>query len=117
MTDANALIDEYYGALGDGDITRVLALYLDGSEIVRYDGVANTADEMRQYFEQHLARNTSLRLNQIVDVRSADDVLMWDALVDTDQGVVQEFHVVILDDQGRISRHVPGMRGYWGGGE
>ena len=62
-----------------------------------------------------IARNPGLSLNQIVLVRSADDVLMWDALVDTDLGVIQVFHVVILDDDGKFHRHIPGLRGYWGG--
>lgn len=115
MAESNDLINRYYGALAAGDLDGLLAMYADESEIVRYDGVAITDDEHRAYFEQHLARHPGLGLNQIVEVRRADDVLMWDALVDTDLGVVQVFHVLVLDADDRIRRHIPGLRGFWGG--
>lgn len=51
----------------------------------------------------------------IVQLRATDDVLMWGALVDTDHGVAQFAHVVILDQDGRFRRHITGLRGYWGG--
>ena len=109
------MIERYYELLSSGDIDQVLAMYTDDAEIVRYDGVASTQDELRQYFEQHLQRHPGLRLRQIDRVREADDVLMWDALVETDNGIVQVVHVAILDDDGRFRRHIPGLRGYWGG--
>ena len=115
MSDANEIIERYYAALSTGDIDSLLAMYGEDSEIVRYDGVAVTAAEKREYFGHHLVRNPNLSLNQIVDVRRSDEVLMWDALIDTDHGVVQVFHVVILDDDGKFHRHIPGLRGYWGG--
>ncbi len=40
--------------------------------------------------------------------------MMWDALVDTDNGVLQTMHVVVFTDDGSIHRHIPGLRGYWG---
>jgi ketosteroid isomerase-like protein len=115
MRDANDTIEQYYTALGAGDIDGVLALYAEGAEIVRYDGVADTDAERRAYFGHHLVRNPGLSLNEIVAIRHADDVLMWDALINTDHGVVQVFHVVILDADGKFRRHIPGLRGYWGG--
>ena len=115
MSDANDTIERYYDALGRGDIDAVLQMYGEGSEIVRYDGVAVTEAERRAYFGHHLVRNPGLRLNQVVSVRQADDVLIWDALIDTDHGTIQVFHVVILDDDGKFHRHIPGLRGYWGG--
>lgn len=115
MSDATETIERYYEALSAGDIDRLLRMYGEGAEIVRYDGVADTPDEMRAYFEQHLARNPGFSFNQVVEVRQADDVLMWDALVDTDNGIVQMFHVVLIGPDGRFRRHIPGMRGFWGG--
>ncbi len=114
MTTSHDLIERYYDALASGAIDDVLALYADDAEIVRYDGVAATPDEMRGYFEQHLARHPGLTLRQIDRVREADDVLIWDALLDTEVGILQVFHVVLLDDAGKVLRHVPGIRGYWG---
>jgi ketosteroid isomerase-like protein len=115
MGHAETVIQRYYELLSTGDVDRVLAMYTDDAEIVRYDGVAATRDELRAYFEQHLERHPGLRLRQIDQIREADDVLMWDALVDTDHGIAQVCHVVFVDDDGRFRRHVPGMRGYWGG--
>ena len=39
---------------------------------------------------------------------------MWDALLDSELGLLQTVDVVILDDDGLIWRHIPGFRGYWG---
>lgn len=115
MSQVQKVIERYYELLSNGDIDNVLAMYTPDAEIVRYDGVAATPDELRHYFEQHVQRNPGLRLRQIVRVLEADDVLLWDALVDTDNGIVQVVHVVIVDEDGRFRRHIPGMRGFWGG--
>ena len=115
MADARGLIERYYAHLTSGDLDGVLGMYSDDAEIVRYDGVAATPDELREYFAQHIVRNPGLRLNSIVRIREADDVLMWDALLDTDNGILQVVHVAILDEDGKFHRHIPGMRGYWGG--
>lgn len=114
MGNAERVIERYYELLAAGDIDSVLALYTDDAEIIRYDGVASTPDEMRAYFRQHLERHPGLRLHQIVRIREADDILMWDAMVHTDNGIAQVVHVVVLDDDGRFRRHIPGLRGYWG---
>lgn len=111
---ADQVIERYYELLAERDLDSLLALYTDDAEIIRYDGVASTPDELRNYFEQHLERHPGLRLRQIVQVREADDVLMWDALVDTEHGIAQVVHVVVVDDDGRFRRHIPGLRGYWG---
>ena len=115
MGNARRVIERYYELLAAGDIDSVLALYSDDAEIVRYDGVACTPAELRAYFEQHLERHPGLSLHQIDQIREADDVLMWDSLVDTDHGIAQVVHVVIVDADGRFRRHIPGLRGYWGG--
>lgn len=115
MSQAQKVIERYYELLSNGDIDNVLAMYTPDAEIVRYDGVAATPDELRHYFEQHVQRNPGLHLRQIDRVLEADDVLLWDALVDTDNGIVQVVHVVIVDEDGRFRRHIPGMRGFWGG--
>jgi len=115
MGTAEQLIERYYDLLSAGDLDPVLAMYADDGEIIRYDGVASTREEMREYYERHLERHRGLRLHQIVQVREADDVLMWDALVDTERGIAQVVHVVVVDADGRFRRHIPGLRGYWGG--
>jgi ketosteroid isomerase-like protein len=115
MSNAQRVIERYYELLAAGDIDNLLAMYTDDAEIIRYDGVASTPAEMREYFRQHLERHPGLRLHQIDRIREADDILMWDAMLDTDHGLAQVVHVVVIDDDGRFHRHIPGLRGYWGG--
>jgi ketosteroid isomerase-like protein len=115
MSNAENVVRRYHELLGLGDLQGWLGMYSDDAEIVRYDGVARNRDEFERYFTEHLGRHPGYQLRQIDRIREADDVLMWDALVETEHGVAQFFHVVIRDDDGRFHRHVPGMRGYWGG--
>lgn len=114
-TPATQLIERYYELLANGDLDGLLAMYADDAEIVRYDGVATTPEELREYHEQHRRRHPGLRLFQIDRVLVADDIVMWDAMLDTEAGYLQVAHVVVLDESGRFRRHMPGVRGYWGG--
>ena len=112
--EGRGLIDRYYERLAARDLPGLVALYADGAEIVRYDGVASTPEEIGAYLQGFLDRHTGARLRSIDQMREADDVVMWDALVDTDRGILQTVHVVVMDDDGLIRRHIPGIRGYWG---
>jgi hypothetical protein len=114
METARLFVDRYYELLAAGDIERLAMLYADEAEIVRYDGVANTAAEIQSYFRDYVDKRPGLGLRQIDQLRRAHDVLLWDALLDSDAGVLQTVEVMILDDDGRIRRHIPGFRGYWG---
>ncbi len=114
METARLLVDRYYELLAAGDIEGLGMLYTEGAEIVRYDGVAATPGEIRAYFRDYVGKHPGLTLRLVDQLRRADDVLLWDALVDTEHGVMQTVEVMILDDDGRIRRHIPGFRGYWG---
>jgi hypothetical protein len=114
MTTGTTFVDRFYELLGRRDVDGVVGLYGPGAEIVRYDGVAATPADIRGYFTSLLEQHPGFTLRQIVEFRDADDVLMWDALIDTDNGILQTVHVVILDEHGQIVRHIPGFRGYWG---
>lgn len=108
------IVDRFYELLAAGDVERLAMLYAPDGEIVRYDGVSATTEDIEAYYRDYLADRPGLALRQIDQMRHADDVLMWDALVDSDIGVLQTLDVVILDDNGLIRRHVPGFRGFWG---
>ena len=114
MPTGHEFIDRYYALLHAGDIDGVVALYGPGAEIVRYDGIAASPDAIAGYFRTFLGAHPGFALRSVDQVRDAGDVLMWDALVDTDNGVIQTVHVMVLDDEGRVRRHIPGLRGYWG---
>lgn len=108
------LVEDYYRLLGAGDIAGLAALYGTDAEIVRYDGVARTPEEIAGFFKLYLVKHGGLSLRSVDQLTHAGDVLMWDALVDTDNGVLQTVDVVVLGSDGTISRHIPGVRGYWG---
>jgi hypothetical protein len=39
---------------------------------------------------------------------------MWDSTVEREEGILETTHIVMLDVNGRIRRHIPRIRGYWG---
>jgi hypothetical protein len=114
MQRAQRLIERCYEYLAAADVERLALMYADDAEIVRYDGVTY-APEVPEYYRRLLSAHGFYRLREIVQIRRHDDVVMWDALVDTEAGVLQTVDVVILDDEDRVYRHIPGIRGYWGG--
>lgn len=114
METARLFVTRYYELLSAADVERVTMLYADDCEIVRYDGVASDHAAIAEYYRAYLERHPGVKLREIDQLRRAGDVLMWDALVDADEGVMQTVEVMILDDDGRIRRHIPGFRGYWG---
>jgi len=114
MSSGTEFVQRYYDLLAAGDIDGVTALYSDDGEIIRYDGVADTADGIADYLRAFVDRHPGFSLNSIAQFREVDEVLMWDALVDTDNGVLQTVHVMVLTEDGSIRRHIPGFRGYWG---
>lgn len=115
MSDGAAFVDRFYELLMAGDIDGVVDLYSDDAEVVRYDGVADNVGSIRAYFRNYLMHHPGFALRVVDPIREADDVLMWDALIDTDNGILMTVHVVVFDDDGRVRRHIPGVRGYWGG--
>ena len=114
MHNAPAIIDRFYELIKAHDAERLAMLYSPNAEIIRYDGVASGQREIEVYYRGYLAGRPGLTLRQLDKIRDSGDVLMWDALVDSDRGVMQTIEVVILDDDGLILTHIPGFRGYWG---
>ncbi len=111
---ARALVERLLGALGEGDLDTVGALYAYDAELVRYDGAAKGPLNIQGFYGRYLANHGRYDLEKIVEFRAVDDVVIWDALIDTDAGKLMTYDVVILDGAGRIARHVPAIRGYWG---
>ena len=111
---ARDLVERLYAALHGRDLDAVRSLYASEGELVRYDGVARGAEDIAGFYGRYLDNHGSYELDQIVEFRAIDDVVIWDALVRTDEGVLMTYDVAILDDSGRFVRHVPAIRGYWG---
>jgi hypothetical protein len=108
------LVDRFGKLMADGDTEALAHLYAQDAKVVLFYEVASGRVEI----ERLLAR--SVRSHGRYDVLSIDqfqhdgDVVMWDATVDTETGPLLTTHVVVLDEDGLIRRHVPGVRGYWG---
>ena len=112
--DARSLVDSLYTALSAVDLDALVGLYDADAVIVRHDGSVKGADGVRGFWEQYLSNHRPYVLDQIVAFRHEHDVVLWDAIVTTDAGKLLTYHVVTLDDAGKITRHVPLIRGYWG---
>ena len=114
MDKTPEIIERYYELITARDPQALAKLYADDAEIIRYDGVAWGTAEIEQYYRNYITVRPGMVLRQIDKVRDTGEVLMWDALVESDAGVMQTLEVFILDDEGLIRRHIPGVRGYWG---
>lgn len=60
------------------------------------------------------SRHQPYELHSIDQLAKVGDVVMWDAVVTTANGMLETTEVLVLDDAGKIERHIPGLRGYWG---
>lgn len=113
-TNARGLVEALYDALAGAQLSAIASLYAADAELVRYDGAAKGPDEIGAFFGRYLATHGQYKLDRIVDFRSVDDVILWDAMVETNVGLLMTYDVVILNKDGQILRHVPATRGYWG---
>ena len=114
MAEAPLLLDRYLHALRDRDLDRAVGFYADDAVIVSFDGVATGPRQIRVYLTGFLAAHDRYELVSIDQLRVTDDLIIWDATMETGEGLLQVTNVVTLDDSGRILRHVPSVRGYWG---
>ena len=61
-----------------------------------------------------LASHGLYRVISVDQFQDTGDIVMWDATVERDEGILETTHIVILGDDGLILRHIPRIRGYWG---
>lgn len=114
MVDARAMVEQLYGVLGTGVLEELAGVYAPDAELVRYDGAARGRDEIQEFYGRYLSNHGSYLLRDITQFRAFDDVVLWDAVVETDAGSLMTSDVAIVANDGRIARHVPAIRGYWG---
>jgi ketosteroid isomerase-like protein len=113
-TRGRELIDRYYTILAAGNVDAVAELYSPEALVIRFDGTSTGMSEILEFFSKMYAEHGRYELHSLDHVTESGDVLMWDALVTTSNGVVQVTEVLVLDAEGKIRRHIPGFRGYWG---
>jgi hypothetical protein len=108
------LIDRYYATLAAGNVEALAEFYSSDALVIRFDGTSTGMAEILEFFSKMYAEHGQYELHSLDQVTESGDVLMWDALVTTSKGIVQVTEVLVLDDDGKIRRHIPGFRGYWG---
>ena len=108
------LINRFYAALAANDIAALVELYSPDARVIRFNGTSKGAAEIADHFAEMRTEHEPYALQSIDQVTMSGDVLMWDALVNTSKGVLETVEVLVLDGDGKIRRHVPGLLGYWG---
>lgn len=116
MTTAQAteLIERFYESLKSGDTGAVVELYGTDALVIRFNATSTGPSEISEFYSGVLERHAQYELHSLDQVTESGDVLMWDALVTTSNGVIETTEVLVLDEEGKIQRHIPGFRGYWG---
>jgi ketosteroid isomerase-like protein len=97
-----------------GDVDALATMYAADAEVVLYHRVAVGRDEIRELLATSLASHGLYRVISVDQFRDTGDIVMWDATVERHEGILETTHIVILDDDGLIRRHIPRIRGYWG---
>ena len=113
-TPGNKLINRYYEILAAGNVDALAELYNPDALVIRFDSTSTGMPEILDFFAHVYAQHGQYDLHSLDQVTESDDVVMWDALVTTSNGILQTTEVLVLDDNGKIIRHIPGFRGYWG---
>jgi ketosteroid isomerase-like protein len=113
-TRGQKLIDRYYATMGAGDVAALAEFYSPDALVIRFDGTSTGIEEILEFFTKVHDHYGQYELQSLDQVTESGDVLMWDALVTTANGVVQVTEVLVLDEDGKIRRHIPGFRGFWG---
>ena len=113
-TRGTELIDSYYSTLAAANVDALVEMYSADALVIRFDGTATGTAEILDFFSKMYAEHGLYELHTLDQVTESGDVLMWDALVTTANGIVQTTEVLVLDSDDKIRRHIPGFRGYWG---
>ena len=113
-TQAEQLIQRFYDTLGNGDLDGVVDLYGSDAVVIRFNATSTGQSEIRRFHAEELGKHDTYQLFKLDQLTESGDVLMWDALVTTSNGIIETTEVLVLDDEGKIRRHIPGFRGYWG---
>ena len=108
------LVDYMNDLMSKGDVDALSDLYSPNAEMVLYHRVAIGRDEIRTLLSSSLAAHGIYNVLSVDQFQYTGDVVMWDATVERDLGILEATHILMLDEDGLIHRHIPRIRGYWG---
>lgn len=113
-SSGHELVDRMGDLMSTGDVSALVEMYAPDAETVLYHRVAVGRDEIRDLLATSLGSHGLYNVVSIDQYQDTGDIVMWDATVEREEGVQETTHIVILDDDGLIRRHIPRIRGYWG---
>jgi hypothetical protein len=102
------LFERQVGLIEAGDLEGLLAQYDDQAVLVRFDRVVTGREALREFFAGYLAGRP--RIRSVDAYADADDVVSYQATLETAGGEVRGYGVFVLRD-GKIWRQVAGVVG------
>lgn len=108
MESPRDLFERQMRLIEAGDLEGLLEQYDDGAVLVRFDGVIAGREGLREFFAGYLAAEP--RVRSVDAYAETDDVISYQATVETAGGEVRGYGVFVLRD-GKIWRQVAGAVG------
>lgn len=112
-TLTHQVVDRFYRLMANEDFDALVETYDPDAQIIRFDGTAHGSEEIRSFLAASRERHAPYQVSSIDQLTESGGILMWDAVVETDNGLLLTTEVLVLDEA-KIMRHIPGIRGYWG---
>jgi len=107
--DDHELVERFYEFMaGPSNPDGLADLYASDALVIRFDGMSAGSEEILTFLGDVRRRHHPYELQSIDQFTKVGDVVMWDGFLETTE-------VFVLNDEGKIERHIPGIRGYWGG--
>lgn len=111
---ARDLVDRYGELMSEGDVDALAELYAADAKLVLFNRVMSGKQEIRQFLARRLDSHGGYHVVSVDQFQDAGDVVIWEANVEVEIGFLQTTHVIVLNSEGLIQHHIPGIRGYWG---
>ncbi len=108
------LVERLIDLRGSERLDDLVAMYAADAVVARHRAVAHGRDEIRSFFVGYHSAHGRFDLRTMDAITMVDDLVVFEASVDTDLGVLQIADVLVVGDDGLIARHVIGQRGFWG---
>lgn len=108
------LVRRWYQHVADDDVEQLASMYREDAQVIRFDGTSTGQAEIIDFLSSARRRHDPYVLRSVDQFTQSGDIVMWDASVETNAGVMQTTEILVLDGDGKIERHIPGIRGYWG---
>lgn len=112
-TLSHEVVDRFYRLMANEDFGALVDTYDPDAQIIRFDGTARGPDEIAAFLRATRQRHAPYELSSVDQLTESGGILMWDAMVDTHNGLLLTTEVFVFGGN-KIVRHIPGIRGYWG---